>query len=158
MPEQHVPDLFVFCKRARGRIAEGRYDDALELYDDVVAADPGYATAWADRGTLLGLMNRSQEALDSLRKAVALGFADPSAWNAMGTILAKMGLSQAALEAYGKAVDLDPSYPFTYFNRSGVFEKLKDTAAARADLEACLRFDADEGFHYAVRGRIAALG
>lgn len=157
MPDQQTPNLFVFCKRARGRIAEGRYDDALEVYDDVIAADPAYATAWADRGTLLGLMDRRQEALDSLRKAVALGFADPSAYNAMGTILAKMGMSQGALEAYAKAIELDPAYPFTYFNRSGVFEKLKDTTAARADLEACLRFDADEGFREAVRGRIAAL-
>ena len=158
MPEQQTPNLFVFCKRARSRIAEGRYDDALEVYDDVIAADPGYATSWADRGTLLGLMNRHHEALDSLRKAVALGFADPSAYNAMGTILAKLGMSQAALEAYAKAIELDPLYPFTYFNRSGVFEKLKRTTAARADLEACLSFDADEGFHEAVRGRIAALG
>ena len=157
MPEM-TPNLFVFCKRARGHVAQGRYDDALEVYDDLVAAAPDYATAWADRGTLLGLMKRPQDALDSLRKAVALGFADPSAYNAMGTILSQLGMAQSALEAYAKAIEIDPAYPFTYFNRSGVFEKLKDTAAARADLEACLRFDADEGFHDAVRGRIAALG
>ena len=158
MPDQQTPNLFVFCKRARSHISQGRYDDALEVYDDLVAAAPAYATAWADRGTLLGLMNRREEALTSLRKAIALGFADPAAYNAMGTILGQMGLSQSALEAYAKAIEIDPAYPFTYFNRSGIFEKLKDNAAARADLEACLRFDADEGFHDAVRGRIAALG
>ncbi|MGN6649408.1 hypothetical protein [Trinickia sp.] len=44
-------DLSPFCMRARDFLTQGRTDDALALYGDVLQIDPANALAYADRGT-----------------------------------------------------------------------------------------------------------
>ncbi|SEA45611.1 methyltransferase domain-containing protein [Variovorax sp. YR216] len=56
--------------------ALGRPAQALDSYDRALAADPGIAQAWTNRGSILRDMKRGEEAAAAFRQALALG-ADP---------------------------------------------------------------------------------
>ncbi len=56
--------------------ALGRPAQALESYERALAADPGIAQAWTNRGSILRDLKRGDEAAAAFRQALALG-ADP---------------------------------------------------------------------------------
>lgn len=157
MPDK-APNLNIFRDRARQYFSQGRYEESLVILSDLLAAAPDYGPAYADRGTALGVLKQYEPALSDLRHAVKLGIAEPEVYNAMGTVQLHMGALMSALATYSKAVELDATYPLTYFNRSAAFEKMGDTASARADLQTCLSFESDEQFTAAVKQRLARLG
>ena len=70
MSENKV-DLSQFCMRARNFLAQGRADDALALYGDVLNIDPTNALAYADRGTAYAMLNKFDLAQQDLERAFA---------------------------------------------------------------------------------------
>jgi tetratricopeptide (TPR) repeat protein len=49
-----------------------RYDDALRMYDTAIGLDPESYDAWANRGLLLLTVNRLEESLTSINKALQI--------------------------------------------------------------------------------------
>ncbi|MHA6853590.1 tetratricopeptide repeat protein [Ralstonia pseudosolanacearum] len=137
-------DLSPFCMRARGFLTQGRTDDALALYGDVLQVDPDNALAHADRGTAYAMLKKFDPALRDLERALALGYSEASTYCTIGTVYVELKKFQKALEYFTKAIALDENYPFTYYSRSNVLHELGATEAAIADLERCLGFNPEE--------------
>ncbi|MEK6688606.1 MAG: tetratricopeptide repeat protein, partial [Gemmatimonadota bacterium] len=57
---------------------------ALELYDQLIAEQPGHAGLWTDRGVCLHLAGRRDEAKQAWATAVDLDPSHPLAWNNLG--------------------------------------------------------------------------
>jgi tetratricopeptide (TPR) repeat protein len=146
-----------FCMRARDLVAQGRAEDALALYDDVLKADPCYALAYADRGTTHALLGKYDLALRDMERAFSLGFAAATAYCTMGNIYSELRQFHNALECYSKAIALDASYGITYLSRSDVLHELGDDRAAVADLEKCLELITDEGLRKEIARRMDLL-
>jgi tetratricopeptide (TPR) repeat protein len=68
-----------------------RPQDALTLYDQAIALNPGKAEGWYSKGLALEQYNRPQEALDCYNKALERNPEYASAWKGKGTILKAMG-------------------------------------------------------------------
>lgn len=151
------PDLRPLCMQARGFAGQGRVDDALNLYGEVLRLDPGFAMAYADRGTVFAMTKQFEAALRDLEKAFALGYAEASAFSTAGTICLETQQYDKALSHYKKAVELNPDYPFTYFNRANVYDALGNKKAAIADLETCLSMGGAEDFRQLVFKRLAEV-
>ncbi|POA33802.1 MULTISPECIES: tetratricopeptide repeat protein [unclassified Pseudomonas] len=156
MSEKKI-DLSVFCMRARVFLSQGRADDALGLYGDVIQVDPDNALAYADRGTVYAMLKRSDMALSDLERAFALGYADASAYSTVATIYLELKRFSDALKYFAKAIELDPNYPLTYYNRSDVFHELGDDRAAVADLKKCLEFNPEENLKKLILSRLGLL-
>ena len=101
-------DLSPFCMRARSFLAQGRIEDALALYGDVIQVDPDNMLAYADRGTAYAMQEKFDLALRDLERAFALGYVEASAYCTVGTIYFKQRQLQKSLENFGNAVALDP--------------------------------------------------
>ncbi|WP_080727885.1 tetratricopeptide repeat protein [Ralstonia solanacearum] len=153
MSERKI-DLSPFCMRARGFLTQGRTDDALALYGDVLQVDPGNALAHADRGTAYAMLKKFEPALRDLERALALGYAEASAYCTIGTVYVELKQFQKALEYFNKAIALDENYPFTYYNRSNVLHELGANEAAIADLEKCLAFNPEESMRQLILRRL----
>ena len=67
-----APNLGGYLERAEVLIELGRTGDALGNYEQVLALQPGSATAWHGRGFALELLGRTDEALDSYERALSL--------------------------------------------------------------------------------------
>lgn len=150
-------DLSPFCIRARHFLSQGRTDDALALYGDVLQVDPDNALAHADRGTAYAMQKKFDLALRDLERAFTLGYVEASAYCTMGTVYFELKQFQKALEYFAKAIRLDPHYPFSYYNRSNVLHELGDNEAAIADLQTCLTLNPEEGMKQLILRRIEFL-
>lgn len=151
------PDLRPFCMQARGFAGQGRMDDALNLYAEVLRIDPGFALAYADRATVFAMNKQFEPALRDLEKAFQLGYAEASAFSTAGTICLETRQFDKALNYYKKAIELNPDYPFTYFNRANVLHALGHKDAAIADLETCLSMGGADDFRHLVMKRMAEV-
>ena len=150
-------DLSAFCMRARGFLSQGRIDDALGLYGDVLQVDSANVMAYADRGTAYAMLKKFDLALSDLEQAFVLGYQDASAYSTVATICFELKQFPKALEYFAKAIELDSSYPLTYYNRSNVLHELGDNEAAIADLEKCLEFNPEEDFKQLIVRRLDLL-
>lgn len=151
-------DLNPFCMKARAFLKEGRMDDALGLYADVLRIDPDHALAYADRGTVHAMQKQFDLALADLDRAFALGHAQSAAYSTAGTICLETRDYERALAYYARAIELDPAYPYTYYNRANVYQGLGNKEAALADLDTCLGFNPPDDFRQLVLKRIAEVG
>lgn len=150
-------DLAPFCMRARGFISNGKIEDALELYGDVLHVDPDNALAYADRGTAYAMLKEFGLAINDLERAFALGYVDSAAYSTAATIYFELKQFQKALAYFDKAIELDPDYPLTYYNRSNIWRELGNEREAIADLEKCLQFGPEEDFRQLIERRLTSL-
>lgn len=89
---------------AAARAAQGDVQGALEILEPLAGAQPNWAVAHMDLGLALGRAGRGQEAIDALRRAVALKPDLPQAWRALGDHLMAAGEHAAADAAYANHV------------------------------------------------------
>lgn len=103
------------------------FEKALQIYSQEIAANPGDLDASSKKSLLLARLNRSDEAIQTLKRAVEADPENPAAWRMMGLALIAMAESRGAeeegtemekadldgiynqsLQAFQKALDLDP--------------------------------------------------
>ncbi|GAU00882.1 tetratricopeptide repeat protein [Burkholderia stabilis] len=133
------PDFSPIRMRARGFVSQGRIEDALGLYGDILKVAPNDAATYADRGTTFAMIKKTDLALNDLNRAIELGYTDPSAYCTLATIFLEGGGYQKSLDYFDKALKLNPDQPFVYFNRARAYETLGDLKAAIADLVPVLQ-------------------
>ena len=80
------PDLSPLVMRGRTMVSQGRTDDAIGIYSDVIKIDPNHAMAHADRGTAYAMTSKLDLARADLEKSFALGYKEPSAFSTAGTV------------------------------------------------------------------------
>ncbi|MCV5824583.1 tetratricopeptide repeat protein, partial [Escherichia coli] len=59
---------------------KGRYAEALEIYDQISATEPGNAAAWYQKGAVLAKSGDLDKAVAAYRQAVALEPTLAAAW------------------------------------------------------------------------------
>ncbi len=88
--------------------SQGRYDEALVLFDKVLAADPTRAGAWADKATCVGMMGDPEAALELYDRALELDPSSAAAWMGKGNRLQDLGRPEEAIRCHAKALEIEP--------------------------------------------------
>lgn len=125
---------------ARGVILDrqGRRDEAMNDFDEAIRLTPGYAAAYADRGSLWRLRGDLARALTDLNIAVRLDPDNPSNLSRRGEVLRYRGDLAEALADFNRALTLNSNSVRALTGRGLIHEKLGDRARARSDFEAAL--------------------
>ncbi len=102
---------------------EGKYEDAIAAFDRTLEIDPSHAFAWHDRGVCLQALEKNEEALESITKALELAPADEEILYTCGTTLQKLGILRddrrilsAAVDTYNRLVEKNPSHADVWNN------------------------------------------
>jgi tetratricopeptide (TPR) repeat protein len=95
-------------KTALGSMRLRRYEDALDVLNQVVKIAPGYAEGWNTRATLLYLMGDYAASGADVKRTLALEPRHFGAWSGLGLIYLSVGNHQAALEAFQRSLELNP--------------------------------------------------
>lgn len=103
----------------------GNFANALEFYDQSIAADPKYTRAWMDKGNVLIRLNRTEEAISAYDSALALENNLPLVWNSRGEALMTIGKYTEARDSFDKALKIAPEYAKAKENRELALAKLK---------------------------------
>ena len=88
---------------------QGFLDAAQQLYERLLALDPGNANALHYLGVLLHARERSDEGIERIRESIALDPSVPDWHGNLGNVLLNLGRPEEAADAYALAVDLSPS-------------------------------------------------
>jgi tetratricopeptide (TPR) repeat protein len=110
----HDHDHSAAALNARGctLCEQSQFAQALDSFDQALALDNTYCTAWNNRANALCGLNRQADALAAYDRAVALNPQYHQAWFNRGKLLAAMGAYGNAIESYNRAIGLaaDPIY------------------------------------------------
>ena len=88
--------------------AEGRLDEAVEQYRQVLALTPDDALAHSNLGTALAAQGRLDEAVGHYERALALAPGDADAHSNLGNALLSLGRSDEGVASLRRALDVDP--------------------------------------------------
>ncbi|TDC01333.1 tetratricopeptide repeat protein [Nonomuraea longispora] len=151
--------------KALVEVRRGRPAAAMELVQqaiDLAEADlPGEhpihkLVLHANRGQLLAMTGRAEEALADYTRAVEADPGYPDYYLDRGNLLHKLGRDEEALADYEAVMRLSPPFPEAYYNRSELRYAAGDVAGARADLDHTLELDPEFAPAYVNRSGLSA--
>src|SRR5688500_10829100 len=166
----YLQGLFFWNKRTAADLVR-----SAEFFQQAIAADSGFATAWAGLAATYVLFTPSQydvpgilvaEALDraerAARKALSLNERSAAAYAALANALDQRGRLPEATEAFERAIAIDPRYPTAHQWYATTLVKAGRVSDALESMQTAQRLDplsliigAELGEHLAVVGRRA---
>lgn len=126
----------------RYQVALDRFNKAIELADmerlkaaaagtTLVGAEAMIARGLARRGAALANLGRSEEALNSLNRALEMDPNDAAAWIGKGNVFIPMGQLDEALFCFDKAIELNPNLAAAWQGKGKALRKMGRDAEAR---------------------------
>jgi tetratricopeptide (TPR) repeat protein len=117
----------------------GHVEDAERLCRNILAIDSGHAQTLHLLGLIQHQRGRPDEAIESIRRAIARNGRDPAFHHNLGNILRAQQLPAEALKSYERALSLDPSSGDTLYNLGNTCLDLRRPAQAVTYFERALR-------------------
>ncbi|WP_294394736.1 tetratricopeptide repeat-containing sulfotransferase family protein [uncultured Sphingomonas sp.] len=117
---------------------EGRVEEALEVLDQVVAAEPRHAAAWLERGYALSALRSDKQAQTSYERAVAIDTQLAPAWGKLADAAAKAGDADRGRALAARALVINPGEPAAVCALATIDLEARDGAAAEARLRTLL--------------------
>lgn len=89
---------------------EGRFEDAVEIYEGLIAAEPDEAALYTSLAGALGAMGNYDGALEQLERALELEPLNVEAYHNRAVIHERRGQSELAIAEYSTALRYAPDY------------------------------------------------
>ncbi len=133
-------DQFVWAHAhlAGALAAQGKLAEALEHFDQAVAARPDDGQLHTMRGLVLRALGRKQQALAAFRKAAELPPTFAVTYLNLGRTQAELGRFRQAARSLRKAIELDPRSLPAHVALVGVLGQLGDRAGAMRTLDRAI--------------------
>jgi tetratricopeptide (TPR) repeat protein len=87
---------------------QGRYEEALQAYEEAIKNNPNDAGAWNNKGVALNNLIRYDEALLAYENAIKIDPQYAEAWNNKGIVLCMQGKYNEAMPFIEKSLELNP--------------------------------------------------
>jgi tetratricopeptide (TPR) repeat protein len=97
-----------------------QYNDALNIYNQIIEIYPDEADAWECKGEMLDYLERYDEALEAYDKAIQLNPKDDFAWNNKGSLLDKKKRYDEAIACFERAFVLNSENYIAWSNIGNV--------------------------------------
>ena len=125
-------DYKVWQKKAQVFFSQGRYEEALQAFDQSIQMNPKYAESWNNKGVVLLRTWKCEEAIKCFDVAIALEPSFATAWNNKAEALYVMDLYEEAIQACDKAIQLDPMSANAWYTKALLLKKEAHAAFAKA--------------------------
>lgn len=126
--------------------AAGRFEVALQAFEQLLKLEPAESGWWIGRGQMLAQLGRSDEALESFGKA-AVPEAKPAdrakAWNLRGMVLLSKANYEEAAKSFDQARELEPENECPWYNGAIAHAFRKETENALAGLKRAIELRPD---------------
>lgn len=129
-----------------------RLDQAEAAIRKITKKDPGSASAWHLLGSVLGRVNRSEEALESFDRALELGAMNALVWFDRSATLIELGRPEDALESLDRGLAIDTTFGAIWSVRGALFVSLGRHDDALESFERALELDTNDAAAWFSRG------
>ena len=134
---------------------QGKYQAAIELYNEAIKLDPNYAPAYNNRGMVYADLKRYLDAIADFNKSIELK--NPTlhfAYNNRGMAYTNIQNYEQAISDYNRAIEINPNFEKAYNNRGVVYFYLKDYQKAISNYEKAIEINPNFAFPYNNRGNV----
>jgi len=140
-------DEIEYCREQKDHVS------ALE-YAEKLVASRGEARDWVEKGRCLNSLERYDEALECLDKAIESDSNYARAWANRGDVLESLKRYDEALVSYDKAIELDEDDPWHWAKRGYLLNNLKHYEEALESFDRAIELDEDDPWDWASRGDV----
>jgi len=110
-------------------MAEGRLEDAITLFTEIIERAPGFAEGWNKRATAYYLNDNDAASVEDIRHTLALEPRHFGAISGMGLIFLSRGDEAGALQAFEAVLEIHPHAPGARLRVEQLTRKLRDRGA-----------------------------
>jgi tetratricopeptide (TPR) repeat protein len=103
---------------------QGKYDEAIQAFDEAIEINPQNANAWSTKGAALCQQDKNDEAIQAFDEAIEINPQNADTWNNKGTALASLGKYDEAIQAFDEAIELDPKYAYAWYGKGNALVNL----------------------------------
>ena len=139
-------------KDALARHQDGDLGGAEKVYRDILAAQPDHFDSLHLLGVVFLQTDRTESAVESIAKAIALNPGIAAAHDNLGTALKQIGRFDEAVASYDRAIALEPTVPGTHYNRGNTLRALGRPDEAIASYDKALALQPGNSGAYLNRG------
>lgn len=109
---------------------QGKYQEALQAFQEDLQGEPNHAAAWAHMAAMLQHTERVPESLDAFDHALQIDPNDAYAWQgkARSLTILRAGREREALEACDRALAINPNLPNAHYYKGLALLTLDNTA------------------------------
>jgi tetratricopeptide (TPR) repeat protein len=132
----------------------GNYGKALEVIDRAIAAGPGKAEYFAQRGRCLIALQRPREAFEAAKSALSLEPRDALTLDTIGVVMVRAGAHAEAIEPFRRAAARDNATAQFHYNLGAALQFVGEFKAAEAEYRHALRL---EPLHYRAWSSLAQV-
>ena len=102
------PDIEVLMEQGEISMRRTEYEDAVQIYTQVIEMDPGFAEGWNRRATVYYLMGQYQLSTDDVRETLLREPRHYGALSGQGMIYLQLEHHDLALEYFERALEANP--------------------------------------------------
>jgi tetratricopeptide (TPR) repeat protein len=132
----------------------GDKHDAIAIYNEIIAADPTFAPAYINLGTIYFHMRKFGRAEELYRRATEADPAYVLAFFDLGNVLDELERSDESIAAYRQAIALSPRYGDAHYNLALAYERKGELRLALRHWQRYLRLDRTGPWADHARGQI----
>jgi tetratricopeptide (TPR) repeat protein len=147
------PRLKAYVDEIENSFEQKDYVSALE-YAEKLVASRGEARDWVEKGRCLNSLERYDEALECLEKAIEIDSNYARAWAHRGDVLESLKRYDEALVSYDRAIELDEYHPWHWAKRGYLLNNLKHYEEALESFDMAIELDDNDPWDWASRGDV----
>ena len=136
---------------------KGKYEDAIEKYNESIELNSNHAETYNDRGIAKYELGQYHEAIADYDKAIELKLNYTETYNNRGAAKDKLGQYHEAIVDYDKAIELNLNYANAYNNRGNAKDELGQHREAIADYDKAIELSPNDAIAYINRGVTKSL-
>ena len=140
-------DEIEYCREQKDDVS------ALE-YAEKLVESRGEAKDWSEKGRCLNRLERYDEALDCLEKAIKIDSNYARAWRIRGDVLDDLKRYDEALPSLDKAIKIDPNNASSWRIRGYVLKNLKRYEEALESYDRAIELDDNDKLAWSWRGQV----
>jgi tetratricopeptide (TPR) repeat protein len=133
---------------------EGKFENALAIFNDLIAIDPLRAEYILYRGRILSRIGRTLEALEDFDQLIALEPLNADFISDRAVVLHMLQRNQESLSELNRALTMEPHNPYRYSSRAFLKDRMGDLKGAIADYEKAIEIDPEDAIAHNNKGMV----
>ena len=138
----NVPD---YKQRGYRAYQDGRYEEAIAYYDEVITRNPDDVDTYKLRGDAKVHLGQYAGAITDYDEVISVDLDNLAAYQAKGAIYFDLNLYEPAIDAFDRVIELDPDNGNSYKLRGSAKLSLNRLIEARGDFLTALEFAQQTG-------------
>jgi len=127
-----IPEFGSWFMKAFTFMEVGKFDGAIECFQQVIALDPAQHEAYNNMGVCLGRLNRIDDAVAAIEKATMLKGDYAEAWSNLGGLYELQQRYEDGIRACHRAIELKPRWAEAHSNLGSNLSRIGRLAEAKS--------------------------